>query len=136
MEIFEPLPFNLRSKFRQDIAPTIRQRLEHLWKSAHTMRSTSLSHTLMRQFRAIVDEHGVDLPAYVSNKICQWCAALMIPSVTCRIRVKRLERKSRAQKKLLALNASGGVGKERSETSNSARLKNCIVSITKFILIA
>jgi RNase P subunit RPR2 len=95
MELFEELPRVLKSKSTgKTIAFQIQQRLTFQWKAMHKMASSALelSHNLCRQFFRLSNEHIVDLPTFVTEKICTYCGSFLLPAVSCRVRLKSLQR--------------------------------------------
>lgn len=47
MELYEPLPVNLKSTYKEGIVPAVRQQLEFLWRAVHAVTlSQSLAHSL------------------------------------------------------------------------------------------
>jgi RNase P subunit RPR2 len=127
MELFEHLPQHLKSRFKQDITPAVRQRLEYLWRAAHSVQSVNLSHILTKQFVDLGNEYGLDFPNEVQSKTCQWCSSLLLPSVTSRTKVKKIKRNARAQKKRLSMLDVASDG------SHPPKLKNIVVGMTQLV---
>lgn len=95
MELFEELPRLLKSKSTGKTTPfQVQQRLTFQWKAMHKMATSALeiSHNLCRQFSRLSSEHIVDLPTFVTEKICIYCGSFLLPAVSCRVRLKSLKR--------------------------------------------
>ena len=125
--LYEEIPAILHSSFGKDLSPAVSLELQYLWKGMHQAALTSmeLSHHMSRSFVDLVKEHGIDnLPEFVmSERICQWCCAIQIPSVTCRSRIRK-----RSLKGGLNRYRKGCGENIEGELHPSAKLKNVIVS--------
>lgn len=118
MEI-PPLPLYLRTKTNQDIPSAVYDRLNFLWSAATNdlprtpdpddplpaAESTSdlivvstLSHRLSKEFINVVKANKVDLPAYITDRLCGNCSILLIPSVSYQIRLRPRSRVSKANR--------------------------------------
>lgn len=100
MELYEPLPLNLRSSFKEGITPAIRQQLEFLWRGAHaTSSSSSLAHSLARKFIELGIKSGLHIPEQVRNRLCCWCSAVLLPTITSTVRIQSRGKESKVHKK-------------------------------------
>ena len=67
--------------------------------------SIQLAHNLAMHFSNVVFEYSVDLPEFVSDKICRFCSSFLVPSLTSTIRlVKRKKGKDEILSTCLACN--------------------------------
>jgi RNase P subunit RPR2 len=69
-------------------------------------------HRLSKSFVDVAREHKVDLPMNVTEKLCGFCSVVLIPSLTCQVRLRSRSRRSKVNR----------VGKEH--------LKNQLVSMS------
>ena len=76
------------------------EQLQFLWRSAYEGAGSSLSLVASRQFQGLVDTHGIDLPEYIRLKLCTWCCAIQIPSVTQQTRIRSRRRGSSVNRNL------------------------------------
>ena len=139
MELYEPLPLNLRSSFKEGITPAIRQQLEFLWRGAHaTSSSTSLSHSLARKFIELGIKSGLQIPEQVKNRLCNYCSAVLLPTITSTIRVQSRGKDSRIHKlKNLIPRVDTNSDPECSVVFDAKvrrKLKNQVVSDTTFFM--
>ena len=95
MEIYEPLPTNLKFNFKEAVGPAVREQLDYLWKAAHAITSKDLAHSLARRFVEVGDKHGLHYPEEVKRRLCSWCSNILIPSVTATIRIRPRGRQSK-----------------------------------------
>jgi len=89
MEVYEPLPPSLESSRKDALGPSTRAHLEYLWKAAHAVSSSgALAHHLARRFVETADKCGLHYPAEVTRRLCGWCSNILLPSVTCTVRIR------------------------------------------------
>jgi RNase P subunit RPR2 len=98
---YQPLPA-LRTKLNKDVPPTVVEHLNYLWKAATFVLPSSASipamHRLSKSFVDIVREHKVDLPTNVTEKLCGFCSVVLIPSLTCQVRLRSRSRRSKVNR--------------------------------------
>merc|ERR1712146_822684 len=99
----------LSSRINKEIPVHIQQRLQYQWKGMNQMASSSssiqLAHNLAMHFSNVAFEYSVDLPEFVSDKICRFCSSFLVPSLTSTIRlVKRKNGKDEILSTCLACN--------------------------------
>jgi RNase P subunit RPR2 len=100
MELYEPLPLSLRSCYKEGILPATRQQLEFLWRAAHAITSsTSLTHCLARKFIDLGNKFGLHFPEQVKNRLCSYCSAVLLPSITSMVRVQSRGKESKIHRK-------------------------------------
>lgn len=101
MEIFEHLPKYLKSLYNNDVPKSIQERLKYQWKAAHEVISTnvSISMGLSRNFSELVLQYGVDLPKSIRERLCTSCNVLLIPTLTCHVRLRKRSARSKINKK-------------------------------------
>ena len=85
-------------QFGQEIALHIQQRLHYQWKLVHKFAKTvlPLSHKTSRDFVHICNTYGVDLPSYVTRRLCPWCSVIQLPAITCSTKLQKRTRRSQA----------------------------------------
>ena len=100
MELYEALPINLRSSYKEGISPIVRSQLEFLWRGAHAVSSsTALAHSLARKFMELSIKSGLHIPEQVRNRLCSWCSAVLLPTITSSVRIQSLGNESKVHKK-------------------------------------
>ena len=94
MELFEQLP-QLSSLTLKEIPAHITHQLGYLWKAAHltVINSRSLSHNFCIEFATLVKKHDIVLPDDIKYKLCSYCHALLLPTLTSRSRIARSKSK-------------------------------------------
>jgi RNase P subunit RPR2 len=136
MEVFEHLPHGLRHNLKEAINQTTKQHLVFLWKAAHAVSSSPcLSHSLSRRLVELSVKHSIHLPESVNDRLCSSCSAVLLPSITARIRVR--PRSRRSKRKINASNSltneAGGSGSSSSSGKlqiGPGNVKNQLVSIS------
>ncbi len=127
MDLYEEIPSTLISSFGKEISPPVSMQLNFLWKGMHetALRSLDLSHQMSRSFVQLVKEHGINnLPEFVmTERICQWCCVIQLPSVTCQSRLRK-----RSLKGGINRYRKGAGESAEGESHPSAKLKNVLVS--------
>ena len=137
--MYEPLPPSLESSRKDAMGPSTRAHLEYLWKAAHAVSSSSaLAHHLARRFVETADKHGLHYPAEVTRRLCGWCSNILLPSVTCTVRIR-----PRGRHATRKVQTPAAVDKSKSRSSGSGsgmatanipanqrfcKLKNTVVS--------
>jgi RNase P subunit RPR2 len=100
MEIYEPLPVNLKCSFKDGIQPAVRQQLEYLWRGAHIVSSSSsLAHSLCIKFIDLAMKSGLQIPEQVRNRFCSHCSGILLPTITSKVRVQSRGKQSKIHKK-------------------------------------
>jgi RNase P subunit RPR2 len=100
MEIYEPLPVNLKCSFKDGIQPAVRQQLEYLWRGAHMVSSSSsLAHSLGIKFIELAMKSGLQIPEQVRNRFCSHCSGILLPTITSTVRVQSRGKQSKIHKK-------------------------------------
>lgn len=103
---FQPLT-QLRTKLNKDVPTAVVDKLNFLWRAATACLErepvvvSSSSHRLCQSFVETASQHNVDIPKTVSDRLCGYCSVLLVPAVTCQVRVRertRLSRVNRAKK--------------------------------------
>ena len=54
-----------------------------------------ISHNLSRSFMDLVHKNNIDLPTSITSTICQKCDVLLIPTITCQVRIRARSRHAR-----------------------------------------
>ena len=140
MELYEPLPLNLRSSQKEGITPSIRAQLEFLWRGAHAVSSsTSLAQSLGRKFIDLGIKSGLTIPEQVRNRLCTWCSAILLPTITATIRVQKRGKGSKihGKKNLVPRGDTNGSGDPdcsfvATDSTTRRKLKNQVVR--KFVI--
>lgn len=103
---FQLLP-PLRTKLNKEVPTAVIDKLNYLWKASTACLErepvvvSSSSHRLTQSFMETASLHKVDLPIQILEKICGFCSVLLVPAVTCQVRLRdrsRLSRANRAKK--------------------------------------
>lgn len=111
MEVL-PLPYPLRTKTNQEIPSAIQERLAYLWRASSCALNARIegetsealetisasSHRLSKSFIEAARAHKVDLPVQITERLCSHCSVLLIPSVTCQVRLRVRSRRSKVNK--------------------------------------
>ena len=138
MEIYEPLPFILKCSMKEGIQPAIRSQLQFLWRGAHAVTSSvSLAQSLGRKFIELGIKSGLHIPEQVKNRLCSYCSAILLPSITSTVRVQSRGKKSKIHKKKNLIPRWGDInidcGAENSTVFDPKvrrKVKNQVVSYT------
>lgn len=91
------LPKNLRTIKQQEVPVTVQERLNYLWDASFLLirSSACTSHRISKAFVSLAQEHKVDLPSQITDQLCGFCSVIIIPSVTCKIRLIPKKRNSK-----------------------------------------
>ena len=132
MELYEALPLNLRSCYKDGISPIVRSQLEFLWRGAHaTTSSSALAHSLARKFMELGMKSGLQIPELVRNRLCSWCSAVLLPTITSSVRVQPRSSESKVHRKKNLIPRGETNGDPDSsfvfDTKTRRRLKNQVV---------
>ena len=128
MEIYEPLPANLKSNYKESLGSAVREQLEYLWKAAHAVSSSKdLAHSLARRFVEVGDKHGLHYPEEVRRRLCNYCSNILLPSITASIRIRPRGRQSK-RKVLLNNNVSDRNNVDKDGKRSPRKLKNQVVT--------
>lgn len=106
------LPYPLRTKTNQEVPGAVQDRLAYLWRasscalnariegeSSEPLESLSASsHRLSKSFIEAARAHKVDLPLQITERLCGHCSVILIPSVTCQVRLRARSRRSKVNK--------------------------------------
>ena len=68
----------------------VTQQMQYLWFSAESMAlagQPSVSQNLLMQLVRMASKNNVALPGHIKEKMCSVCSAMLLPSLTCRLRV-------------------------------------------------
>jgi RNase P subunit RPR2 len=68
----------------------VTQQMQYLWSSAESMAlagQSSVSQNLLIQLVRLASKNNVALPGHIKEKMCSVCSAMLLPSLTCRMRV-------------------------------------------------
>ena len=68
----------------------VTQQMQYLWSSAESMAlagQPSVSQNLLMQLVRMASKNNVALPGHIKEKMCSVCSAMLLPSLTCRMRV-------------------------------------------------
>ena len=135
MEIYEPLPVNLKCSFKDGIQPAVRQQLEYLWRGAHVVSSSSsLAHSLGIKFIELAMKSGLQIPEQVRNRFCSHCSGILLPTITSTVRVQSRGKQSKIHKKKKLIPRGDNNGNDETDdidiVDNKIRrkLKNQVVS--------
>lgn len=124
------LPYPLRTKTNQDIPSAVQDRLAYLWRASSCALNARIdgesseplecisasSHRLSKSFMEAARAHKVDLPVQITERLCGHCSVILIPSVTCQVRLRSRSRRSKVNK------------------SSKDKLKNQLVNTSHVIL--
>ncbi|KAJ1426749.1 hypothetical protein B484DRAFT_81076 [Ochromonadaceae sp. CCMP2298] len=131
------LPPHLRGWTGQDVPHAVQERLLFLWQaaiqalptpegsigavapsssssssssscSAYSSSEVVASHRLSRAFVQCAGQHKVELPAEVTAWMCSRCSVLLVPALTCRLRLRQRGRHSKVNAR--QGQEGGGVG--------------------------
>ena len=132
MELFESLPLNLRSCYKEGISPIVRSQLDFLWRGAHAaVSSSALAHSLARKFMELGMKSGLHIPELVRNRLCSWCSAVLLPTITSSVRVQPRGSGSKIHKKMNLIPRGETNGDPDStvtfDTKTRRKLKNQVV---------
>ena len=135
MEIYEPLPVNLKCSFKDGIQPAVRQQLEYLWRGAHVVSSSSsLAHSLGIKFIELAMKSGLQIPEQIRNRFCSHCSGILLPTITSTVRVQSRGKQSKIHKKKKLIPRGDNNGNDETDdidiVDNKIRrkLKNQVVS--------
>jgi len=106
------LPYPLRTKTNQEIPSAIQERLAYLWRASSCALNARIegetsepletisasSHRLSKSFIEAARAHKVDLPIQIAERLCGHCSVILIPSVTCQVRLRSRSRRSKVNK--------------------------------------
>ena len=106
------LPYPLRTKTNQEVPSAVQDRLAYLWRASSCALNSRIegesvdpletisasSHRLSKSFIEAARVHKVDLPLQVTERLCGYCSVMLIPSVTCQIRLRPRSRRSKVNK--------------------------------------
>lgn len=106
------MPYPLRTKTNQEVPSAIQERLAYLWRasscalnariegeSSEPLETVSASsHRLSKSFIDAARAHKVDLPVQITERLCGHCSVILIPSVTCQVRLRARSRRSKVNK--------------------------------------
>ena len=138
MEIYEPLPFVLKCSLKEGIQPAVRSQLQFLWRGAHAVTSSvSLAQSLGRKFMELGIKSGLHIPDQVKNRLCSYCSAILLPSISSTTRVQSRGKNSKIQNKKNLIPRWGDINID-STTDNPTvfdpkirrKVKNQVVSFT------
>ncbi len=118
------LPLLYTGKSEIGTSTALHQQLQFLWRSAHESVGSSLSLAASKQFQSLVDKHNIDLPEYIRLKLCPWCCAIQIPSITQQTRVRSRGRGSGVNRNLRSV-CKIGVGSDR---QSIVKVKNGVIN--------
>ena len=138
MEIYEPLPFILKCSLKEGIQPAIRSQLQFLWRGAHAVTSSaSLAQSLGRKFMELGIKSGLYIPDQVKNRLCSYCSAILLPSITSTTRVQSRGKNSKIHKKKNLIPRWGDINIDSSTDNPTVfdpkirrKVKNQVVSFT------
>lgn len=135
MEIYEPLPVNLKCSFKDGIQPAVRQQLEYLWRGAHVVSSSSsLAHSLGIKFIELAMKSGLQIPEQVRNRFCSHCSGILLPTITSTVRVQSRGKQSKIHKKKKLIPRGDNNGNDETDDIDTVdnkirrKLKNQVVS--------
>jgi RNase P subunit RPR2 len=103
---FQPLS-QLRTKLNKEVPSGVVDKLNYLWRAStmclerEPVDVSSSSHRLAQSFIATASQYNVDIPKHVQERFCSYCSVLLVPAVTCQVRLRersRLSRVNRAKK--------------------------------------
>jgi RNase P subunit RPR2 len=133
--ISEQLPHQLKNNSRGDIPQAVVAQLNYLWNVCHEVAGSSsqLSHAASMQLKQLIREYDVALPTYITSKLCAWCSAVQIPSVTCSTRIRGRGKGSSVNRTLRSLHVGSGETPLQPGATPSAavKVKNAAVSRCK-----
>ena len=120
------LPLSAFRSNNSELSATLRAQLQYLWKCSHETAGTSipLSLAASKQFQSLIDKNCIDLPDYCKERICPWCCAVQIPSITSRVRVRSTGKGSSSNRNLRFV-----CGIENATDKASVKLKNGVVHV-------
>ena len=100
MDVFEPLPIVLKSSYKDGIQPSVKHQLKYLWRGAHAVSSsTFLANSLSRKFIDFAIKNGLKIPEQVTNRLCTWCSAILLPTITSTVKVQSRGKRSKVHRK-------------------------------------
>lgn len=137
MEIFEPLPLNLKCSFKDGIQPAVRQQLEYLWRGAHMISSSSstLAHSFGIKFIDLAIKSGLQIPEQVKTRFCSHCSGILLPTITSTVKIQARGKQSQIHKKKKFIPRGDNNGNDETDdidivdTKIRRKLKNQVVRI-------
>lgn len=100
MDVYEPLPIVLKSTLKDGIQPSVKHHLKYLWRAAHAVSSsTFLANSLSRKFIDLAIKSGLKIPEQVTNRLCTWCSAILLPTISSTVKVQSRGRRSKLHRK-------------------------------------
>ena len=90
----------LKSSYKDGIQPSVKHHLKYLWRGAHAVSSsTFLANSLARKFIDLAIKYGLKIPEQVTNRLCTWCSAILLPTITSTVKVQSRGKRSKVHRK-------------------------------------
>lgn len=100
MDLIIKLPKALQSLSNQEVPSVVQERLHYLWNASNNLalHSPALAHRMSRSFVQLSNKFNVDLPDYITCRLCKHCCSVQIPSETCSVRLRQRSLKSSSRR--------------------------------------
>eukprot|EP00277_Geminigera_cryophila_P005604 CAMPEP_0179414122 /NCGR_PEP_ID=MMETSP0799-20121207/5485_1 /TAXON_ID=46947 /ORGANISM="Geminigera cryophila, Strain CCMP2564" /LENGTH=244 /DNA_ID=CAMNT_0021186683 /DNA_START=335 /DNA_END=1065 /DNA_ORIENTATION=- len=110
------------------MAAAARERVEHLWRAAHTTcaQQPALSQHLLSSMRATAQEANVRLSDSITQRYCACCSSLLMPGVNCTVRLSKRRRAHERGNQ----DCDAGNDDSKAETGNVSKVRT-VVAPTK-----
>ena len=103
---YQPLP-PLRTWLNKEVPSATLDQLNYLWKAGTVFfeneipisdGALAVSHRLSKSFVEAARANKVDLPPSITDRICNHCSVILVPAITCTVRVRRRSRHSKVNR--------------------------------------